>query len=83
MNLNQECRDRFRGGSMKFGHFFKMTRKRAGMSQKEFAKYLNVSQSWVSKVEKDILEPSASQYLRVKDLAIELLFRSNLESSAA
>lgn len=56
---------------MTFANFFKMTRKRAGMTQVEFAKFLGVSQSWVSKTEDGVLEPRASQYLKVKELAAQ------------
>lgn len=65
---------------MKFGKWIKALRKCVGMNQIELARFLGVSQSWVSKAEKDQLEPSASQYLMLKALS-EGVFKGVLNES--
>lgn len=49
--------------------YFFGTRRRTGMRQEELASALGVSQSWLSKVESGMLEPSVSQFLKVRRIA--------------
>lgn len=68
---------------MKFGRWIKAVRGLAGMNQVELAKFLGVSQAWVSKAERDQLEPSASQYLMLKALSEGVFKGTRNESRVA